>query len=382
MPRASAFLLFLLLGLLAVPLAPAQAAEAESPSSGATFRAADRQKIAILEFEPVTAKARNSEKGRLVSEMLTTAAVNSGRFEVVERRIISRLLEELEFGERGLTYTSAALKVGAMAGATAIVSGSVAEEDGKTRIDARFIDVETGRILWAGVAMGPASLSGISDATKRLFRDLAAFADAARRQPPPAAPKDDDAATAPPAAPPGDEAPPPPAAAEAPPGPGVTDAAADALRRAARHHEAAKTHGRAKRYAKAEKELDAALALAPGRAEYFVARGHARYFLGRPAEALADYDQALAAGDAQAAVHSMRGLCLIALGRPGEALSAYDQAVALDPGNPGLFIRRAKLLASLGRPSDMCRDLEAACRLGQCPPIENARKEGSCPAAP
>jgi tetratricopeptide (TPR) repeat protein len=383
MPRASAFLLILLLGLLAArPIAQALAAEADGLSLAATVHGASRPKIAILEFEPVTAKARNSEKGRLVSEMLTTAAVNSGRFEVVERRIISRLLEELEFGERGLTYTSAALKVGAMAGAAAILSGSVAEEDGKARLDARYIDVESGRILWAGVAMGPSSLSGISEATKRIFRDLAAFADAARRPPPPVAPKDEDAATAaPPAAPSSDEAPPPPAAAEAPPGPGVTDATAEALRRAARHHEAAKTHGRAKRYAKAEKELDAALALDPGRAEYLVARGHARYFLSRPAEALADYDQALAAGDAQAAVHSMRGLCLIALGRPGEALSAYDQAVALDPGNPGLFIRRAKLLTSLGRPSDMCRDLEAACRLGQCPPIENARKEGSCPAA-
>ncbi|MEF3698836.1 FlgO family outer membrane protein, partial [Desulfolutivibrio sp.] len=221
MPRVSVLLPILLLGLLTAPFPPAQAAETEGPSSAATFRAADRQKIAILEFEPVTAKARSSEKGRLVSEMLTTAAVNSGRFEVVERRIISRLLEELEFGERGLTYTSAALKVGAMAGATAILSGSVAEEDGKARLDARYIDVESGRILWAGVAMGPSSLSGISEATRRLFRDLAAFADAARRQPPPVALKDDDAATAPPpAASPGDEASPPPAAAEAPPGPG------------------------------------------------------------------------------------------------------------------------------------------------------------------
>jgi len=379
MPRASAFLLILLLGLLAArPIAQALAAEADGLSPAATVLGASRPKIAILEFEPVTAKARNNEKGRLVSEMLTTAAVNSGRFEVVERRIISRLLEELEFGERGLTYTSAALKVGAMAGATAILSGSVAEEDGKARLDARYIDVESGRILWAGVAMGPSTLSGISEATRRLFRDLAAFAEAERRPPPPVAPKDGDAATAPPPA-----ASPSPAAADAPPGPGNTEASAsEAVRRAARHHEAAKTHGRAKRYAQAERELDAALALAPGRPEYLVARGHARSFLGRPAEALADYDQALAAGDAQAAVHSMRGLCLIALGRPEEALSAYDQAVALDPGNPGLFTRRGRLFASLGRPVDMCRDLEAACRLGQCRPMENARKEGSCPAAP
>jgi curli biogenesis system outer membrane secretion channel CsgG len=145
MPRASAFLLILLILLFSVlatrAIPPALAADADAPSRTAASRSMGRTKIAILEFEPVTATARKNEKGRLVSEMLTTAAVKSGRFEVVERRIISRLLEELEFGERGLTYTSAALKVGAMAGATAILSGSVAEDDGKTRIDARFIDV-------------------------------------------------------------------------------------------------------------------------------------------------------------------------------------------------------------------------------------------------
>jgi tetratricopeptide (TPR) repeat protein len=381
MPRVSAALFSLVFSLLWAASGCLSGAAAQAAAAGD----ASRPKIAILEFEPVTAKARTSDKGRLVSEMLTTAAVNSGRFEVVERRIISRLLEELEFGERGLSYTSAALKVGAMAGAAAIVNGSVAEEDGKTRIDARFIDVESGRILWAGVAMSSSSLSGISDAATRIFRDLAAFLAAQRRQAAPAPAPSDDApppATSP--APPTETAATPPLP-EAGASPGADDADAavsEAARRAARHHEAAKIHGRAKRYAQAEKELDAALALDPGRPEHLVARGHARYFLGRPAEALADYDQALAAGDAQAAVHSMRGLCLRALDRPEEALSAYDQAVALAPGNPELLIRRGRLLGGMGRPLDMCRDFASACSLGQCRPLETARKEGSCPAAP
>lgn len=352
MPRVSAVLFFLVLCLCLAP---------------AGLRAAGGvQKIAILEFEPVTARAKSSEKGRLVSEMLTTAAVNSGRFEVVERRIISRLLEELEFGERGLTYTSAALKVGAMAGATAIVGGSVAEEDGKARIDARLIDVESGRILWAGVAMGPAGLSGVSGAADRLFADLAAFAEAERRRE---------------AAPPTPPAPSVSGPDTAEPGGQDRDAAEDA-RRAAMHHEAAKKYGRAKRYAQAEKEMDAAIALDPGRAEYHAARGHARYFQGRHAEALDDYDRCLALSDAQPAAHSMRALCLTAQGRGEEALAAYDRAVDLDKGNAELLVRRGKLLSSMGRAADMCRDFEAACGLGQCRFLETARKEGSCPAAP
>jgi TolB-like protein len=378
MPRASAVLCSLLVGLCwALPVLWAD----ETAQSGQ-----DRQKIAILEFEPATAKARASEKGRLVSEMLTTAAVSSGRFEVVERRIISRLLEELEFGERGLTYTSAALKVGAMAGATAIVGGSVAEDDGKTRIDARFIDVETGRILWAGVAMGSSSLSGVSDAAGRLFRDLAAFAAAAPRDaatPPPPRQSPDPAPVQPPVPAEGEtpEATPPDGrtAMDTAAPPGVSP---EAARKAAAHHQAAKEHGRARRYAQAAREMDQALALDPGRAEYLAARGHARSFLGRYAEALADYDQALAAHDAQAAVHSMRGLCLVALGRPEEALAAYDRAAALAPGSPEVLVRRGRLLGTLGRTGEMCRDLASACDLGHCPPLETARKEGACPATP
>ncbi|MDQ7831857.1 MAG: FlgO family outer membrane protein [Desulfovibrionaceae bacterium] len=408
MPRASAFLLILLIllfGALATrAIPPALAAEADAPARTAASRSMDRTKIAILEFEPVTATARKNEKGRLVSEMLTTAAVKSGRFEVVERRIISRLLEELEFGERGLTYTSAALKVGAMAGATAILSGSVAEDDGKTRIDARFIDVETGRILWAGVAMGGGSLSGVSDATNRIFRDLDAYAAASG---PALAPRTGREAAPAEALPsPGDDAPDSglglpqdedipgprpdtPSSRLGGDGPGGGAQAPDMAppdpekaRRAAAHHQAAREHGRAKRYAKAAREMDLALALDPGRAEYHAARGHARYFLGRYAEALADYDQSLALDAGTAAVHSMRALCLTALHRPAEAAEAYDQAVALSPGNPDLLIRRGRLRGAMGLSQPMCQDLLAACDLGQCQPLENARKEGTCPAAP
>jgi|GEM_PF-2051462 len=410
MPRASALLLILLFHALPVlSVFPAGAAEGDGSLPATTSRGGDRHKIAILEFEPVTATARKNEKGRLVSEMLTTAAVTSGRFEVVERRIISRLLEELEFGERGLTYTSAALKVGAMAGATAILSGSVAEEGGKTRIDARFIDVETGRILWAGVVMGGTSLQGVSDAARRIFRDLDAYAaaqgDLPARGQPETAHAPDQAALRPdrpdrPAAGTdilkgGDDAAQPSGAPSADPSqagneetgggaaaPGMATTDPESVRKAAAHHQAAKEHGRSKRYAKAAREMDMALALDPGRAEYHAARGHARYFLGRYAEALADYDHSLALDAHAAAVHSMRALCLAALGRREDAIAAYDMAVSLAPDNPDFLIRRGRLRGTAGLSQDMCRDFEAACGLGQCQPLENARKEGSCPSAP
>lgn len=378
----------------------------------------DRMRVAVLEFEPATPEARASGKGRLVSEMLTTAAVNSRWFAVVERRLVSRLLEEMEFGERGLSYTSAALKVGALTGATAVLSGSVAESGGRTRIDARFIDVESGRILWAKVVTSGSGLDSIASSSQRLVRELDAFAARHLREtaraamPPPAtdaAPPGGPREIAPgPPAPAGPSEPGAPAtsageADAAPAQPTIAPASVQddpggdetpaparpatavdpqAAEKAQTHYRKAREHGRAKRYAKAVREMDKALALDPSRAEYHAARGHARYFTGNAALALEDYDQALALDGSRAAVHSMRGLCLAALGRDEEAAAAYDRAVELDPDNAELFLRRGRLMQAMGRADRMCADFAAACGLGKCECAERAQKEGLCPAAP
>ncbi|QLA20710.1 FlgO family outer membrane protein [Desulfolutivibrio sulfoxidireducens] len=399
MPRGFFHVLLVAACLLAcASVRPVQAAETAAPG---------RMRIAVLEFEPATPEARTSEKGRLVSEMLTTAAVNSRWFAVVERRIVSRLLEEMEFGERGLSYTSAALKVGALTGAAAILSGSVAESGGRTRIDARCIDVESGRILWAKVVTSGSGLDSVAAASQRLMRELEGFvaqhprenartAEGAAPSVPLTAPVLAEAADATPPTPPtpekaavGQTAPlTPPAPAEAAEGaahpPGETSPGVDprAARTAQAHYQRAREHGRAKRYAKAVREMDQALALDQTRAEYHAARGHARYFQGNPRQALEDYDQALALDASQAAIHSMRGLCLTSLGRTEEAVAAYDRAVELDPDNAELFVRRGRLMRTQGLADRMCADFASACRLGKCECLDRAKKEDLCPATP
>ncbi len=68
----------LLLCALSCALAPYLADAAEQTP---------RRKIAILEFEAVNDEARASNKGRIVSEKITTAAVKSDMFDVVERQL-------------------------------------------------------------------------------------------------------------------------------------------------------------------------------------------------------------------------------------------------------------------------------------------------------
>ncbi len=138
--------------------------------------------IAVLDLQNQT-EFDDPRIGRGVANMLVTALVNSDRFTVVERNseAIQKLLEEQALGLSGVVDAATAAKVGKMLGAKGVVIGEVSEfgirktgafvgVGGKktitTRvvIDARMVDVETGRIMMAspGIGKSRTSTSGIA----------------------------------------------------------------------------------------------------------------------------------------------------------------------------------------------------------------------------
>ncbi len=138
--------------------------------------------IAVLDLQNQT-EFDDPRIGRGISNMLVTALVNSDRFTVVERNpeALQKLLEEQALGLSGVVDAATAAKVGRMLGAKGVVIGEVSEfgirktgafvgVGGKktitTRvvIDARMVDVETGRIMMAapGIGKSRTSTSGIA----------------------------------------------------------------------------------------------------------------------------------------------------------------------------------------------------------------------------
>lgn len=114
--------------------------------------------------------------GRGIANMLTTTLVNSGRFVVVERNreSLQKLLEEQALGQTGLIDPATAARVGKMLGARGMVIGEVSDfgirktsaftgfagsKTITTRvvIDARLVNVETGRIALAATGIGESS---------------------------------------------------------------------------------------------------------------------------------------------------------------------------------------------------------------------------------
>jgi len=84
-----------------------------------------------------------------ISEELTTGLVNRG-VSVVERRLLDKVLSELNLQQSGLFDPAKAQAIGKQIGAYAVVMGTVAPKNSYTEAQLRLVRVETGEILLAG----------------------------------------------------------------------------------------------------------------------------------------------------------------------------------------------------------------------------------------
>jgi TolB-like protein len=107
----------------------------------------DRKIIAIKDFEVIM--GRNKEVGKYVQEDLTTALVNSGQFNVVERLKLQSVLDELKLAQLGLTDPEGAKQVGKLLGADVILTGTLAATGEEWNVNLRLINAESGLITSA-----------------------------------------------------------------------------------------------------------------------------------------------------------------------------------------------------------------------------------------
>jgi len=167
--RIIAVLLLTALVLGGCQMAMAQeAAPAATPTPALT---GPKLRIAVLDIQ---AKAGGSYKvGDTIQEMIITALVNSGKYQVVERGELDSVLQEQDLGANGRVTPESAAKVGKMLGAQILIAGAITEytdissgggvllgpivvgsKNAKLAIDLRVIDANTGQVLAAEKAEG------------------------------------------------------------------------------------------------------------------------------------------------------------------------------------------------------------------------------------
>ncbi len=115
-----------------------------------SWAASGRTRLAVTDFEQKGASEfKGRQAGEIVAEWLITALVKTGRFDVVERAQLQRILQEQQLGMSGVINQETAAKVGQLLGVKVIITGAVIQFGSSIDVNARLISVEDGSILRA-----------------------------------------------------------------------------------------------------------------------------------------------------------------------------------------------------------------------------------------
>lgn len=156
--------------------------------SGISF--ADKKKVAVMGLDDGTVEhwwGEEMKVGNGISDMLVTSLVKMGRFSVIERQEIEKVMKEQSLGLSGMVDPAQAKEVGKLAAVDYVITGkvtlfevkkeemkagklfgsalggaSVETTKGLCQIDVRIVDVQTGEIIMAEQGKGESSKSGVS----------------------------------------------------------------------------------------------------------------------------------------------------------------------------------------------------------------------------
>ncbi len=110
------------------------------------------KKIAIIDFSDLNGNV--TALGQFMAEELTTQLfmIAPGKFEVVERRQLLKLVEELSLGQMGLIEEKSLKEMGRVLGVDAIVTGSMTDLGNTVKINSRMIAVESAKVVAVAAA--------------------------------------------------------------------------------------------------------------------------------------------------------------------------------------------------------------------------------------
>lgn len=153
---------------LAAILAAVQLAFTVAPGH-ADFR---KTKIAVLDFQMQGDTNGAKDMGKIVAEWLITGLVETGRFDVIERRLLEKIMEEQKLGVTGAIDPNSAAQLGKILGVKIIVSGTVTSLEGYTEINARLINVDSASII-AAEKVRASSAEKLRDLVSRITDKIA-----------------------------------------------------------------------------------------------------------------------------------------------------------------------------------------------------------------
>ncbi len=108
---------------------------------------AEDSKLRIAVFDP-TSTGTSIDEGTVVAvrEMISSAFVNVGKYSIVERSLLEKVMEEQSFSNSGAVDENQATEIGKLAGANKIVLSVVTLTGGRNMLSVKMIDVMTAQV--------------------------------------------------------------------------------------------------------------------------------------------------------------------------------------------------------------------------------------------
>lgn len=131
-------------------------------------------------------------------------------------------------------------------------------------------------------------------------------------------------------------------------------------------------------YSRAIEDFNQIIRLKPDDAKAFRSRGGVYKQLGQHSRAIEDFNQTIRLKPDDVNAFYSRGYIYYQLGQHSRAIEDFNQTIRLKPDEVQAFSMRGLALLSLGSNSQGCQDIHAACKLGNCKPLEFTRTKGWC----
>jgi len=153
---------------------------ANRQQSETNLRKAPLLRMAVVGFDVTTSTYGLQMVDKKAEDMLTTALIKTGRFRMIDRKHIKKVIDEQKFQISGMVDTATAVKIGKLLGAQVIVTGSITEmgcsaasfiakvTSCRASMDIQLINVETAEIIVAETGEGTSKSVIHYDAQKAL----------------------------------------------------------------------------------------------------------------------------------------------------------------------------------------------------------------------
>lgn len=108
---------------------------------------AQESKIKVAVLDPTTSGIAMDEGTKLaVQELISSSLVNTGKFTIVERSMIDKIVKEQSFQNSDIADNSQATAIGKLSGASKVFLSAVSLVGGRNMLSIKIIDVETATI--------------------------------------------------------------------------------------------------------------------------------------------------------------------------------------------------------------------------------------------